>query len=48
MSTLSLRVPLVWPRMSRLGAVFATVVEIFSEARRLSIAAQAAYPRAEW
>jgi hypothetical protein len=54
MSTLLLRAPHVpnmsgvWPGISRLASTFSTVLAILVEARRLSIAAQKAYPRAEW
>jgi hypothetical protein len=54
MSMLLLRVPHVpnmphiWPGISRVVTVFSTVLDIFVEARQLSIAAQKAYPLAEW
>ena len=54
MSTLLLRAPHVpnmshvWPRLSRVAGTFSTVLDILVEARQLSIAAQKAYPRAEW
>ena len=54
MSTLPLRAPYVpnmshvGPGISRVASVFSTVLDIFVEARRLSIAAQKAYPLAEW
>lgn len=54
MSTLPLRAPYVptmshvWPSISRVASAFSTVLDILVEARRLSIAAQKAYPRAEW
>ena len=54
MSTLLLRAPHVptmshvWPGIFGAASIFSTVLDILVEARRLSIAAQKAYPRAEW
>ena len=54
MSTLPLRVPqvpnmpYVWPGISRVATVFSIMFDILVEARQLSIAAQKAYPLAEW
>jgi hypothetical protein len=48
MSTLPLRTPHVWAGFARVGAVIATVLDIFAEAELRAFAAHKRYPFVKW
>jgi hypothetical protein len=54
MTTLPLRAPQIsdvthdWLVFARVILFFSAVLDVLAEARKLSLAAQQAYPRAEW